>query len=86
MKEKQYLDTDNLSLEQQDQDLGEQDEPKTKPNDFSDNQFFGPWFTYTTTHSITISGTMVDGAPTMVERLQMVKPWEITLVPQKLRM
>ena len=86
MKEKQYLDTDNLSLEQQDQDLGEQNEPKTKPNDFSDNQFFGPWFTYTTTHSITISGTMVDGAPTMVERLQMVKPWEITLVPQKLRM
>ena len=85
MKEKQYLDTSNLKLTEDDSEMGDTIEPRTKPNDFSDNQFFGPWFTYMTTHSITISGTVTEGSPTMVEKLYLIKPWMITLVPQKLR-
>lgn len=88
MKEKQVLDTDNMKpVEPVDsENLTKEDKPKTEANDFGDNQFFGPWYTYKTTHTIMINGTSKgDSVPQMMERLQLVKPWEIAPVPQKLR-
>jgi hypothetical protein len=32
-----------------------------------------------------INGSTKESVPNMMERLQLVKPWEITPIPQKLR-
>ena len=81
MKEKQVLDTDNMTPDNN-SDKGESSKPKTKPNEYGDNQYFGPWITYKTTHAIMINGTTKgDSVPQMMETLQMVKPFEITPVP-----
>lgn len=86
MKDVQVLDTDNMKpKEPVDSSKKETQEPSTEANQFADNQFFGPWYTYKTTHTIVINGTTKDSVPNMVERLQLVKCWEITPVPQELR-
>ena len=86
MKEKDVLNTDDLKPDEPvDSNSTKEIEPKTESNEFGDNQFFGPWYTYKTTHTITINGTPKDTVPQMVEKLQLVKPWEIAPIPQKLR-
>lgn len=86
MKEKQILDTDNLKLDEPvDSESKKPIEPKTVANEYTDNQFFGPWISFKTTHTITINGTPKDSIPNMVERIQLVKPWEITPIPDKLK-
>ena len=82
MVEKQVLDTNNLKPDEPvDSNSPKEIKSKTQPNAGGDNQFFGPWYTYKTTHSIIINGTTKDSIPNMFERLQMVKPWEIAPVP-----
>ena len=87
MKDKQVLDTDNMEPDKPvDSEPGKESEPKTEGNKYGDNQFFGPWITYKTTHAIMINGTSKgDSVPQMMETLQLVKPFEITPVPEKLR-
>ena len=63
MKEKQVLDTDNMEPGKVDNSPGGKEKPKTVPNKFGDNQFFGPWYTYKTTHSIMIHGTPKESVP-----------------------
>lgn len=86
MKEKQIADTDDMKPKTpvDSNDHKEVDE-KTEANEYADNQFFGPWYTYKTTHTIMFNGTDKNGSPSMVERLQLIKPWEITPIPQVLR-
>ena len=64
MKEKEAIDTDNMKPDEpvKNQDP-EEVKPKTEPNKFGDNQFFGPWYTYKTTHTIVINGTPKDNVP-----------------------
>ena len=82
MVEKQVLDTNNMKPDEPvDSNSPKEIKPKTQPNVGGDNQFFGPWYTYKTTHSIIINGTTKDSVPNMFERLQLVKPWEIAPVP-----
>ena len=87
MKEKQVLDTDKLKLTPSDttNEVGNKMKEKTEDNKYGDNQYFGPWTSYKTTHTITINGTTKDAVPNMFERIQLVKPWEISPVPQILR-
>ena len=58
---------------------------KTEDNKYADNQFFGPWVSFKTTHTISINGTTKDSVPNMMEKIQLVKPWEISPVPHVLR-
>ena len=58
---------------------------KTEDNKYADNQFFGPWVSFKTTHSISINGTPKDTVPNMIEKIQLTKPWEISPVPSVLR-
>lgn len=86
MKEKEVIDTDDMKPDEPvDSNSTKEIDPKTEKNEYGDNQFFGPWYTYKTTHTIMINGTTKDTVPQMMERLQLVKPWEITPIPQKLR-
>lgn len=85
MRDKEFLDTDDMKPEPVDSEDKEGIKPKTNKNQYTDNQFFGPWFTYKTTHTIVINGTPKDAVPNMNERLQLVKCWEITPIPQVLR-
>ena len=86
MKEKQYMDTDDLKPDEPvDSNNKKPIDPKTEGNQFGDNQFFGPWYTYKTTHTIIINGTPKDSVPQMMERLQLVKPFEVAPIPQKIR-
>lgn len=58
MKEKQVVDTDKLRLDKTvDSDDKKPIDPRTQGNEFGDNQFFGPWYTYKTTHAIVINGS-----------------------------
>lgn len=88
MKDKDVVDTDKLTVDKVDESNespGKDEEARTEKNDYSDNQFFGPWYTYKTTHSITIGGTDKDSSPKMWERLQLIKPFEVTPVPDKIK-
>ena len=87
MKEKQVLDTDKLKLSPGDitNEVGDKMDEKTESNKYADNQFFGNWISYKTTHSIMINGTTKDSVPNMMERIQLTKAWEITPIPQILR-
>jgi hypothetical protein len=86
MKEKQFLDTQNMDPEgQKKEDTREELDAKTKETKYGDNQFFGPWFSYKTTHVIMINGSPKDFVPQMVERIQFVRCWEITPIPKVLR-
>lgn len=86
MKEKQVVDTDNLKIDEPvDQQDSSEKEPKTEPNKFSDNQFFGAWYSYRVTHTISIYGTSKDNVPSMVERILLTRPFEITPIPQELK-
>lgn len=86
MKDKQVLNTDDLDPDTPvDSNKKTTIKPKTEPNEFADNQFFGPWYSYKTTHIINIAGTTKDSVPQMMERIQLIKPWEITPIPHKLR-
>lgn len=85
MKEKQIVNTDALKPDPVDSDKKKEIKAKTEDNKDCDNQFFGPWYTYKTTHTIIINGTDKDSVPKMVERLQMVKPQEITPVPKTIK-
>jgi hypothetical protein len=86
MKEKEVINTDDMKPDEPvDSNSTKEIDPKTEKNEYGDNQFFGPWYTYKTTHTIMINGTTKDTVPQMMERLQLVKPWEITPIPQKLR-
>ena len=79
------LDTDNMTPNGK-SNAGDSSKPNTVGNEYGDNQFFGPWLTYKTTHAIMINGTTKgDSVPQMMETLQLVKPFEITPVPEKLR-
>lgn len=85
-KDKQVLDTDKLKPDTPiDTTKHKEIKEKTEGNEYADNQFFGPWYSYKTTHTITFNGTTKDCVPNMVERLQLVKCWEITPIPKKLR-
>ena len=83
MKDKQILDTDRLKPNEPiDSDDKEPEKPATESNPFTDNQFFGGWITFKTTHTIMIADSnMPDTVPRMFERLQLVKPFEIAPVP-----
>ena len=83
MKEKQILDTDNMKPKEPiDSENKEPEKPATEGNPFTDNQFFGGWITFKTTHTIMIADSnMPDTVPRMFERLQLVKPFEIAPVP-----
>jgi hypothetical protein len=86
MKEKQVLDTDKLKLEgSESDDPGSASEARTEGNKYGDNQFFGGWVSFKTTHTISINGTTKDSVPNMFEKIQLVKPWEITPIPTVLR-
>lgn len=87
MKEKQVLDTDKLNLIPSDttNEVGNKMKEKTEDNKYADNQFFGGWVSFKTTHTIMINGTTKDSVPNMMERIQLVKPWEISPVPNVLR-
>jgi hypothetical protein len=87
MKEKQVLDTDKLKLSPSDSsnNAGDEMKEKTEDNKYADNQFFGPWVSFKTTHSISINGTPKDTVPNMIEKIQLTKPWEISPVPSVLR-
>lgn len=63
MKEKQTIDTDNMKPKPGEDEAGKESKERTEPNEFGDNQFFGPWFSYKTTHSIMINGTTKDSVP-----------------------
>lgn len=71
MKEKQVLDTDNLKLSPSDtgNNVGDEMKAKTEDNRYGDNQFFGGWISYKTTHTIMINGTTKDSVPNMMERI-----------------
>ena len=80
------MDTDDLKPDEPvDSNNKKPIDPKTEGNQFGDNQFFGPWYTYKTTHTIIINGTPKDSVPQMMERLQLVKPFEVAPIPQKIR-
>ena len=87
MKEKQVLDTDKIGKvdEPVDTNSKKEEEAKTEDNKYADNQFFGGWISYKTTHTIMINGTTKDSVPNMMERIQLTKPWEICPVPSILR-
>lgn len=85
MKEKQVIDTDNLKAEPQDSSSHSESKEKTVDNKYSDNQYFGCWYSYKTTHSIIINGTPKQTVPQMYERIQLVKPFEITPVPKDIK-
>ena len=87
MKEKQVLDTDKIGKvdEPVDTNSKKEEEAKTEDNKYADNQYFGPWVSFKTTHAISINGTTKDAVPSMHERIQLVKPWEISPVPHILR-
>ena len=86
MKEKQVIDTDDMKPEEPiDPDKHEEIKEKTEANKYGDNQFFGPWYSYKTTHTIIFNGTTKNAVPNMMERLQLVKCWEIAPIPQVLR-
>ena len=85
MVEKQILDTDALKVGNVDSKNGKEDDARAKKNEGADNQFLGGWYSYRTTHSIMISGTTNVEAPTMVEKIQLVKPFEITPVPKEIK-
>ena len=85
-KDMPVLDTDNMKPDEPvDSENKKEQKPKTEENKHSDNQFFGPWYTCKTTHSIVINGTPKESVPSMVERLQLVKCWEINPVPQDIK-
>lgn len=63
MKEKQIVDTDNLTQEPIDTESHEEIKEKTVANKATDNQFFGNWYTFKTTHSIIINGSSKDNVP-----------------------
>lgn len=87
MKDKQILNTDDMKPDEPvDSNNKKPIEEKTESNPYTDNQFFGPWYTYKTTHCIMINNSPKnDTVPQMFERLQMVKPWEIAPVPAILK-
>ena len=85
MKDKEVIDTDDLKPKPVDSENKDEIKPKVEQNKFADNQFFGPWYTYKTTHTISINGTQKDSVPDMKERLQLVKPWEIVPVNKKIK-
>ena len=85
MKDKQILDTDNMKVDPVDSENKSEIKEKTVPNKFSDNQFFGPWYSCKVTHTIIINGTSKDSVPNMFERIQFVRPFEITPVPKKIK-
>ena len=64
MKEKQVLDTDNMKPDEPiTGEPGSKQDEKTVSNDFGDNQFFGPWYSYKTTHTIAINNTPKNTVP-----------------------
>ena len=63
MKEKQVVDTDNLKPDPVNSDNKTEIKEKTEQNKGADNQFFGAWYTFKTTHSIIINGTPKDSIP-----------------------
>ena len=83
MKEKQILDTDNMKPnEPVDSKNKEPEKPATESNPFTDNQFFGGWYSFKTTHTIMIADSpKKDSVPYMFERIQLTKPFEIAPVP-----
>ena len=86
MKEKQILDTDRLKIEETiDSNEKKDSDEHTEDNPATDNQFFGTWYSYKVTHSITINGTPKDSVPYMFERIQLVKPWEIMPVDPRIK-
>lgn len=86
MKDNEIIDVNNIKkADPGDPDSHKESKEKTVENKYADNQFFGPWYTYKTTHTITINGTDKDSAPQMIERLQMVKPFEICPVPDVIK-
>jgi hypothetical protein len=85
MTEKQILDTDDLKAKPVDSSKHTEIEDHTTDNPNTDNQFFGPWYSYKTTHTISIAGTKKIDVPTMIERIQLVKCWEIAPIPKKIR-
>lgn len=85
MKEKQVVDTDNLKPDPVNSENKSEIKEKTEPNKGADNQFFGAWYTFKTTHSIMINDTPKSSVPQMIERLQLIKPFEITPVPKKIK-
>ena len=85
MKPREYLDTDDMKVEKVDSNDKKEIEPKTDADENTDNQFFGVWYSFKTTHTIMINGTTKDSVPNMVERIQLTKPFEITPIPQKMR-
>ena len=86
MKEKQVMDTDKVFDEEKvDPDNKREVEPKTEANEYGDNQFFGSWLSYMTTHIINIADSPKGDVPNMMERIQLCKPWETTPVPHVLK-
>ena len=70
MKEKQVLDTDNMKPDEPvDSNSKSEIAAKTVANQFGDNQFFGAWISFKTTHTISINGTTKDSSPNMFERI-----------------
>lgn len=86
MKEPEYLNTDEIKkILKVDDKQGKKEDPKTEELKYADNQFFGCWYSYKTTHIININGTTKDSVPQMIERIQMVKPFEIFPVDNSLK-
>ena len=82
MSNKEILDTDRLSVDSVDHSPGQSEERKTAENPNTDNQFFGGWISFKTTHVIMINDSpMKDSVPYMFERIQLTKPFEIAPVP-----
>ena len=69
MKEHEYLDVENMKPDSIDSNDKSTIKSKTKPNKFGDNQFFGPWFSYKTTHVIIINNTEKESVPQMYEQV-----------------
>lgn len=84
-KEKQIVDTDNMKATPADSNSSQEVKPKTEDNKGTDNQFFGPWYTYKTTHTISINGNPKGFVPNMVEVLYLMKPFEINPVPKSIK-
>lgn len=82
MQNKKILDTDDLKVDSEKTEPGNESKPKTEDNPFTDNQFFGGWISFKTTHVIMINQSpMKDSVPYMFERIQLTKPFEIAPVP-----
>ena len=71
MKEKQVLDTDQIKKidEPVDSEAKKEIKEKTEDNKYGDNQFFGSWVSFKTTHTIMINGTTKDSVPNMMEKI-----------------